>query len=721
MLSLKLNYKFNNRLHPFFADKLYLISNDSITSTNGFELKLKDINLNDLRQVKKDKNYFGILFNLNQIELFQKESFIQQISTKNTILGFEWTFKEEMLIVTNQGLEFFSMKETKNQFILRKSYLMLINWYIYSKEKQILVTSTVRSSSSFLSVHYLKPNSVCNQLSSLNVNDTQNQALSLNVRSPSTSSTDSKLSLHLSNEQLTRRMVNIVTLYGKTYLTVVDIVKNISPTLTLYRVTRNSIYVAAEYSFFIDNQQCDSLNNGEDFLINVSDNLLIAHHLKAKKTFIFDVKHHTNKSLMKPQSLKFPEESNGLDEYSECWRSHLPNFILSSNFNTLYTVEINIELLLNELRKELALKDTKLGYLEVELEILSFLCRRRSAEAKKTTLSLICNIIELGAEFWKDENGLSGIFDFPSRTTLTKTEVMRIIQDTFNLIHEGGVIIVSNPNVSAKVSPLNSSKIYYNTLPEKRTNKNLKSGSVSSLQGLNFKNVAYSTGGEFFVSDKSFSFGQRLLLVQQEDVSNMFNSLSERCCAYEYLVEVLLHYITSLSNFKVVIHPTIHESLVSLLIKKSEKSHGGPFTKGYNEIQQLIQIRIIEDSLEVANLLTKDIDNNVLWHTGFDMIKRIGAHKLVVQNLLRKQQVIEALNYAKSKNCLSMISALTFLDASFNDGDKTLFYTTYRCLEEFGMIFTHSGVPSPGLDRYISIFRELFGEVIDMVRIQSDE
>lgn len=82
---------------------------------------------------------------------------------------------------------------------------------------------------------------------------------------------------------------------------------------------------------------------------------------------------------------------------------------------------------------------------------------------------------------------------------------------------------------------------------------------------------------------------------------------------------------------------------------------------------------------------------------------------------------MDALRYAVSRNCLPKISVTNLLEAALASGDKTLFLNTFKCLEEHGLISSNitnehreMGVAPGGASRYVSVFREMWGEVVEM-------
>lgn len=56
--------------------------------------------------------------------------------------GFNWTNVNEIVLITNQGLEFYAVNPEKRMFKLIKYLGVSVNWYIYSHENRVLLLSS---------------------------------------------------------------------------------------------------------------------------------------------------------------------------------------------------------------------------------------------------------------------------------------------------------------------------------------------------------------------------------------------------------------------------------------------------------------------------------------------------------------------------------------------------------------------------------------------------
>ena len=79
---------------------------------------------------------------------------------------------------------------------------------------------------------------------------------------------------------------------------------------------------------------------------------------------------------------------------------------------------------------------------------------------------------------------------------------------------------------------------------------------------------------------------------------------------------------------------------------------------------------------------------------------------------------MDAIRYATLQNCIQLIVPSRILDDALRTGNKTLFLNVYRWLEESGLLPIGASDPHKRVDtevnRFISIYREIWGEVVDM-------
>ena len=177
---------------------------------------------------------------------------------------------------------------------------------------------------------------------------------------------------------------------------------------------------------------------------------------------------------------------------------------------------------------------------------------------------------------------------------------------------------------------------------------------------------------------------------------------------------VLIQFVYSQQELGKNIQPFIYHLLLQTLIEN----------KMYNQIQQLIRIDFIPDSIPLAQLLTTLGPGTTLFSLAVDMFKRLECHHDVIALLVSSGKLIDALHYARKTNSIQLLSPIPFLDHALQTGDKTLFLNIYKLFEDHSLIpktalsdpnFVTTG--KNGLARFVSVYREIWGPLIKMERI----
>lgn len=155
------------------------------------------------------------------------------------------------------------------------------------------------------------------------------------------------------------------------------------------------------------------------------------------------------------------------------------------------------------------------------------------------------------------------------------------------------------------------------------------------------------------------------------------------------------------------------------------------------ELTMLLQHGLLQESVMLAKIILKNANNDSqFFQLGLDILKRLHedeevilelqSRKLVSNDLCCKNtqshdnvtpKLLESLRYATQFNCIHFISPSKILEDSYRSGNKTLFLNVYKWLEELGLIpidFEQPRSTNGDMMRYISIFREIWGEVVDM-------
>uniref|UniRef100_A0A8C8F923 Mic1 domain-containing protein n=1 Tax=Oncorhynchus tshawytscha TaxID=74940 RepID=A0A8C8F923_ONCTS len=188
----------------------------------------------------------------------------QECKMKNaSILGFCWTNWNEIVFITDQGIEFYQVLPDKRSLKLLKSQSVNVNWYMYCPETAVILLSTTAQG------NVLQPFAF--------KSGTMSKMPKFEIELPVVPK-PAKLNL-------TERDIAVATIYGQLY---VMYLKHHSRTtdspcaeVVLYQLPREGSCKKTNVL---------KLNTTGKFALNVVDNLVVVHHQSSQTSIIFDIK-----------------------------------------------------------------------------------------------------------------------------------------------------------------------------------------------------------------------------------------------------------------------------------------------------------------------------------------------------------------------------------------------------------------------------------------------
>uniref|UniRef100_A0A4W5MGF2 Regulator of MON1-CCZ1 n=1 Tax=Hucho hucho TaxID=62062 RepID=A0A4W5MGF2_9TELE len=201
---------------------------------------------------------------INFIPDYPHLEFSQECKMKNaSILGFCWTNWNEIVFITDQGIEFYQVLPDKRSLKLLKSQSINVNWYMYCPETAVILLSTTF----------------------------QGNVLQPFAFKSGTMSKMSKFEIELpvvpkpAKLNLSERDIAVANIYGQLY---VMYLKHHSRTtdspcaeVVLYQLPREGS---------VKKTNVLKLNTTGKFALNVVDNLVVVHHQSTQTSIIFDIK-----------------------------------------------------------------------------------------------------------------------------------------------------------------------------------------------------------------------------------------------------------------------------------------------------------------------------------------------------------------------------------------------------------------------------------------------
>ncbi|XP_043520144.1 regulator of MON1-CCZ1 complex [Frieseomelitta varia] len=274
--------------------------------------------------------------NYSSITGLDNIEYSQSCKGKNaTILGFVWTHGNEILFVTDYGVELFQVNSEKHNVRLLKCLSLGVNWFVFCPQSYLVLLSSGTIGNQMQTLHITPGN--LHKLTKFEVE--------VGAAKPG------KLAVY-------ERDIALTVLYG-------------TPCIILLRHqpgTNRSTGAASVHVYTvhkmttIKRSHVLKLDVSGKFAINVVDNLIIVHHQTTKTSMIFDimlpgvsdgtVMHHTSvapvKSI-KPYSLKVPGTTLSNEMYQPCqlyspnWVVFQPNIIIDAKLGCLWYIELKLE------------------------------------------------------------------------------------------------------------------------------------------------------------------------------------------------------------------------------------------------------------------------------------------------------------------------------------------------------------------------------------------
>uniref|UniRef100_A0A8C2DZK9 Regulator of MON1-CCZ1 n=1 Tax=Cyprinus carpio TaxID=7962 RepID=A0A8C2DZK9_CYPCA len=192
------------------------------------------------------------------------KSVVSITDTKNAnILGFCWTNWNEIVFVTDQGIEFYQVLPDKRTLKLLKSQSINVNWYMYCPETAVLLLSTT----------------------------VQGNVLQPFAFKSATVSKMSKFEIELpavpkpAKLSLSERDIAVATIYDQLYVMYLKhhsrSTNSPGAEVVLYHLPREGTCRKTHVL---------KLNTTGKFALNVVDNLVVVHHQSSQTSLIYDIK-----------------------------------------------------------------------------------------------------------------------------------------------------------------------------------------------------------------------------------------------------------------------------------------------------------------------------------------------------------------------------------------------------------------------------------------------
>ncbi|CAM4723626.1 unnamed protein product [Leuciscus chuanchicus] len=331
---------------------------------------------------------------INFIPDYPHLEFSHECKTKNaSILGFCWTNWNEIVFVTDQGIEFYQVLPDKRTLKLLKSQSINVNWYMYCPETAVLLLSTT------VQGNVLQPFAFKSA--------TMSKMSKFEIELPAVPK-PAKLSL-------SERDIAVATIYDQLY---VMYLKHHSRTtnspgaeVVLYHLPREGTCKRTHVL---------KLNTTGKFALNVVDNLVVVHHQSSQTSLIYDIKLREldgNVNMHQPvlparsiNPFKIPltgpaaapsQAPVPCELYSSSWSVFQPDIIISASEGYLWYLQVKLQPTLNLLQDKGKLMDFLLRRRDCKMVILS-VCSQMLIGGDKGNLSVVATVFDKLNQVYKE-------------------------------------------------------------------------------------------------------------------------------------------------------------------------------------------------------------------------------------------------------------------------------------------------------------------------------
>ncbi|KAK1172860.1 regulator of MON1-CCZ1 complex-like [Acipenser oxyrinchus oxyrinchus] len=318
----------------------------------------------------------------------------QECKTKNaSILGFCWTGWNEIVFITDQGIEFYQVLPDKRSLKLQKSQSINVNWYMYCPVTSVILLSTTVQGN-MLQPFFFK-------------NGTMSKMSKFEIELPIVPK-PAKLSL-------SERDIAMATIYGQLY---VRYLKHHSRTLNnpgaeviLYHLPREGT---------CKKMHVLKLNTTGKFALNVVDNLVVVHHQSSQTSMIFDIKLRDTEGTLNIHQPVLPARSihpykiplTGpaavttptpvpCELYSSTWSVFQPDIIISASEGYLWYLQVKLQPVVNLMKDKGKLIDFLLQRRDCKMVIVS-VCFQLLNGSDKGNLSVIATVFDKLNQVYKE-------------------------------------------------------------------------------------------------------------------------------------------------------------------------------------------------------------------------------------------------------------------------------------------------------------------------------
>lgn len=594
-------------------------------------------------------------------EYTREDEFSQQARVKNcVILGFFWTSASEVVLITDMGLELFSVNPERRSCKFLRATSVGVAWYCTSPTSSFLVTAA-RVDTKTLQVWSLR-SSTCYKLGQVD--------LPCSV---------------LDKE------VSLLEVCGACLLRVNMREEGEVQTINLYTLTTEQV----NWSHTLSGLACPG-----SVAVQTLDNLLLVHSQTQASTWLYDLHlqgqpHplHPGVTLVKP-ALPSPttisgEEGNSLLTYPSGWVVFLPNILVEARLGLMWTLQLCLDQLVipqpgplmaietRDIPHDQPLTDECSQVITDEVDQLP-----TSEPSGHLSSSELC-----------EQQLLTSESRDPSLTTKSRDQLLLLTR-----------LLLNRDAGKAPLLRLLSRCVHLPHVP-----LSTLSSMLTSLVAAYQAHQANTATCPTVVLDQADIFTNVLAPTAAEGESHLYSDshIPTSGVPLTRLHAVLLEYLLCLEQQGITPRQFLHELLINLAVKTGQ----------FYQLHQLLQYHVVRDSKQVACLLLSlESVYQPARQLALDMMTRLGtATDEILEIFLAEGKLISALSLVKANGLVDTVSARKFLEAAEKTGDEMVFFNVFSFFEERNLRLRGSGKFSRGeqCEVFVTRFKDMFVGVSD--------
>nr|XP_057916568.1 regulator of MON1-CCZ1 complex-like isoform X1 [Doryrhamphus excisus] len=331
---------------------------------------------------------------INFIPDYPHTEFTHECKMKNAnLLGFCWTNWNEIVFISDQGIEFYQVFPDKRTVKLLKSHSINVNWYQYCPETAVILLSTT----------------------------VQGNVLQPFAFRTGSMSKMSKFEIELpvvpkpAKLSLSERDVAMATIYSQLYVMYLKhhsrTANSPSAEVVLYHLAREGVCKKTHVL---------KLNTTGKFALNIVDNLVVVHHQSTQTSLIFDIKLKESDGVISTHQPVLPARSIHpfsiplagpavvpsqppvpCQLYSSSWSVFQPDIIISASEGYLWYLHVKLTPTVNLLSDKGKLMDLLLRRRDCKMAILS-VCSQLLEGEQKGSLPVVATVFDKLNQVYKD-------------------------------------------------------------------------------------------------------------------------------------------------------------------------------------------------------------------------------------------------------------------------------------------------------------------------------